>query len=101
MGDQIIKQPNGKYMLFRSTCDRVVLCEATSEDILEFWLKEESRELKPIISEIITELDAAKKPRRYGQFTMTFEEALAEMERLHGSDDPIVCELRKIQDEQV
>lgn len=82
MGQQIIKQPNGKYAVFSSVVDGFTVFNATPDELIELWVKNERKSLTRRITETIAQLDRGEKP--YSQFTLTWEEALAEHERNHG-----------------
>lgn len=85
MGQQIVKQPNGKYAIFSSVVDAVIAMDCTREDLLEFWLDEERERLQRSIARYCDKLDAGEKP--YAQFTVTWDEALAET-KAHGYELP-------------
>ena len=92
MGTQIIKQPNGKYLLWSSNEDRVVLYNGTPEEIVEFWLVETKAHFKDRVSLILKKLEEGEKP--YCQFTLTFEEVLDKIEHLSGPEDKILNSLK-------
>jgi hypothetical protein len=80
MGQQIIRQPDGKLAVFSSVVDAFVIVDATPEEIVEWRAEagaEEARERTR--AELARVLDDAN-PRPYYQFTLTWEEA-AEMDR--------------------
>ena len=43
MGHTILKQANGKYCVFSSIVDDLVLANATKQNLLAFYLKRESQ----------------------------------------------------------
>jgi len=80
MGQQIIKQPDGKLAVFSSIVDAFIVVDATPEEILD-WRAEEAAAKERERTQ--RELDAvlAGDPRRvYFQFVRTWEEA-SEMDR--------------------
>lgn len=87
MGQQIIKQPDGRLAVFSSIVDAFIVVDATPEEILD-WRAEQAAEDARRATQ--RELDAvlADDPRRvYFQFARTWEEA-ARLDREHGGDDP-------------
>jgi len=93
MGDQIIKQPNGKYLLFSSIEQHVILHDATPNEILKFWLKYEEERITRRLTQILTQLEKGEKP--YHQFTKTFEEILSFLEENYGEEDKTLLALKK------
>jgi hypothetical protein len=80
MGQQIIKQPDGKLAVFSSIVDAFVVVDATPEEILDWRAEEAAKEAR---RQTQRELDAvlADDPRRvYFQFVRSWEEA-SEMDR--------------------
>ncbi len=77
MGQQIIKQPDGRLAVFSSIVDAFIVVDATPEEILD-WRAEEAAAKERERTQ--RELDAvlADDPRRvYFQFVRTWEEASA------------------------
>jgi hypothetical protein len=77
VGQQIIKQPDGKLAVFSSIVDAFVVVDATPKEILD-WRAEQAAEDARRATQ--RELDAvlADDPRRvYFQFARTWEEASA------------------------
>jgi len=53
---QIIKQPNGKYLIFSSVVDNVIMYDATKEDIINEWVKESREKITRDVNNIIERL---------------------------------------------
>lgn len=86
MGQQIIRQPDGRLAVFSSVVDAFIVVDATPEEILN-WRAEEAAAKERERTQ--RELDAvlAGDPRRaYYQFTRTWEEA-AEMDRQNAPEE--------------
>ena len=81
MGSQIIKQPNGLYCRFSSISDLIEIWNATPEDLIEHAVNHFRETVSKQINEVIEKLNQEGGGRPYYQFTMTFEEALAETKR--------------------
>ena len=80
MGEQIIKQPDGRLAVFSSIVDAFIIIDATPEEILDWRAEGAAAKAR---EQTQRELDAvlADDPRRvYFQFTRMWEEA-AEMDR--------------------
>lgn len=85
MGQQIIKQPDGRLAVFSSNTDTFIVVDAIPEELIE-WRAEEAAEKAR--QDTRRELDAvlADDPRRvYFQFAMAWEEA-ARKDREHGGE---------------
>lgn len=82
MGHQIIKQPNGMYCVYSSIVDEFIITDASPEEIIGHWIAIESDKLTKKVNDIVSELNAGGRP--YHQFTMTFEEAVAQAKEVHG-----------------
>jgi predicted GIY-YIG superfamily endonuclease len=86
MGQQIIKQPDGRLAVFSSVVDAFVVVDATPEEILD-WRAEQAAEDARRATQ--RELDAvlADDPRRvYFQFARSWEEA-SEMDRQNAPEE--------------
>lgn len=84
MARQIIKQPNGLYCLYSSYTDSIVVWNLTKEQIIEFMMKDHLELITKEVERIVGELNEGKKP--YYQFTVTFDEALAETKKRYPDD---------------
>jgi len=84
MGHQIIKQPNGKYAVFSSIVDNFIILDATKQDIIEYYVKEQTHEITMRTNNIIERLEKGEKP--YYQFTKTWTMALDWIKQVHGED---------------
>lgn len=73
MGQQIIKQPNGKYAVFSSVVDAFVLLDAEQPEVFEHFIDAARRQAERDVARVFEKLDKGQKP--YYQFTMTFDEA--------------------------
>jgi len=82
MGQQIIKQPNGKYCLFSTIVDNITYYDLTQEEIVETWTESAKKGFERKVKIILEKLEAGKKP--YYQFTMDFEEVIETIEVSHG-----------------
>lgn len=83
MGHQIIKQPDGKYALFSSVVDGFTMIDATREELAGYFGDKSRAELEKSVAQKCNALDNGERP--YAQFTMTYEEALAEHVKNHGA----------------
>ena len=85
MGQQIIKQPNGKYCLFSSIVDSVTYYNMTKEEIVEVWTEDARKDFEKKVNDTAEKLDKGKKP--YFQFTMSYEEMLETILEVHNADE--------------
>lgn len=82
MGQQIIKQPNGKYCLFSSVVDSVTYYNMSAEEIVDVWTEDARKEYERKVKEITEQLEVGGKP--YYQFTKTYEECIETIKEVHG-----------------
>jgi hypothetical protein len=75
MGEQIIKQPDGKLAVFSSMVDGFIVTDATPEELIE-WRAERAAEDSRRTTRIQIEQVLSGKPRPYGSFTLTWETAV-------------------------
>ena len=85
MGQQIIKQPNGKYCLFSSIVDNVTYYDMTKEEIIEVWTEKAKKDFEEKVNNIVNKLDKGEKP--YFQFTLSYEEMLQRILEVHNVDE--------------
>jgi hypothetical protein len=83
MGNQIIKQPNGKYAVFSSVVDDFVFYNATPKDLIDYFAKHEVEKITQFVEETVKGIDKGTKP--YFQFTMTWDEAVETARQVHGA----------------
>ncbi|NUS22692.1 MAG: hypothetical protein HOV92_00485 [Streptomyces sp.] len=86
MGQQIIKQPDGRLAVFSSVVDAFIVVDATPEEILDWRAEQAAADARRFTQR---ELDAvlADDPRRvYFQFARTWEEA-SEMDRQNAPEE--------------
>lgn len=79
---QIIKQPNGKFCIWSSVVDDLVLINATREDIIEDRIASVREQITKDVDTIINKLNNGINP--YFQFTITFEEAIEYIKKYKG-----------------
>lgn len=94
MGNQIIKQPNGRYAVFNSVVDTFTVYDATIEELIEDAANEYRESITEGYRKIAQQLDNGGKP--YHQFTMTFDEAVKWARTVHRRDSETLAELREI-----
>jgi hypothetical protein len=93
MGQQIIKQPNGKYAIFSSIVDLFIGANLTKEEVIDFFVEEEAKRITERINEILEQLERGEKP--YLQFTQTLDEALKTMEEVHKTSPQEMAKFKK------
>jgi Asp-tRNA(Asn)/Glu-tRNA(Gln) amidotransferase B subunit len=88
MAGQIIKQPNGKFLIFSSIVDSVTFYDMTEEEIVQERLKEAETKIRDEVKRVVDQLNKGEKP--YYQFTKTYSQMLNWIKEVHGkkiSDD--------------
>lgn len=79
MGNQIIKQPDGKFAVLNSNTDTLALWDATKDEVIEWFVELELADLerrKQRIADIVDHVDAGNAKAAYFQFVTTWDEAL-------------------------
>jgi hypothetical protein len=85
MGQQIIKQPDGRLAVFSSITDTFIVTDATPDEIVE-WRAEQAAEAERERTRRELRHVLADDPRSaYFQFARTWEEA-SRLNREHGGD---------------
>ncbi len=88
MGNQIIQQPDGKFAVFNTNTDTIVLWEATRDEVVGWFVERELADLerrKQHIADLVDQVGAGNARRAYAQFAMTWDEAL-KRDREHGGE---------------
>lgn len=85
MGQQIIKQPDGKLAVFSSIVDAFIVVDATPEEIVEWRAEEAAEKARERTRTELGHVLADNPQAAYYQFALTWEEA-AESDR-ENSDD--------------
>ena len=85
MGQQIIKQPDGRLAVFSSVVDAFIILDASPEEILDWRAEEAAKEARRATQRQLDHVLADEPDRSYFQFTLTWQEAL-EKHREHGGD---------------
>lgn len=85
VGNQIIKQPDGKYAVFSSITDTIVFWDATEEEVVQFFVDKVAEDTRRSVEKILTHVSAGQPRKAYYQFAMTWKEALS-YDREHGGE---------------
>ncbi|MFI2616601.1 recombinase family protein [Streptomyces sp. NPDC018584] len=86
MGQQIIRQPDGKYSVFSSVTNTFIVLDASEEELIEWRATEAADRAR---DQAGRELERVKSSdsRPYHQFTLTWEEAVRLHKKYKGTDD--------------
>lgn len=84
MGQQIIKQPDGKLAVFDTVTDSFVVVDATPEEIIEWRAEEAAEQARERTKAELQRVLDDQVERPYRQFTLTWEQA-AQMDRAGGA----------------
>jgi hypothetical protein len=88
VGNQIIKQPDGKFAVLNSNTDTIVLWDATKDEVVDWFVQIELAALeqrKQSIAGMVDQVAADNAREVYHQFAMTWDEAL-ERDREHDGE---------------
>lgn len=85
MGYQIIKQPDGRFALFSSFTDTIAMWDATAPEIIDWFAERAAQDARIHAARQLGHVDGGHPEEAYHQFTMTWDEALAD-DREHGGE---------------
>lgn len=91
MARQIIKQPNGKYCLFSSIIDNVIVYDATKQEIIDFLIEEQKYEITINVNRQVDNLEKGSLP--YAPFRLSYEDMKEKIKDINGVE--AVQELEK------
>lgn len=75
MGQQIIRQPDGRLAVFSTVVDAFIVTDATPEELLDWRAAEAAEEARRVTQRQLDHVLAGEPERSYFQFTKTWEEA--------------------------
>lgn len=87
MGQQIIKQPDGRLAVWSTVVDDWVIFNATPEELLDYYAEEAAQEARRQTQRALDAVLADDPKQVYYQWAMTFEEA-EERRREHHGEQP-------------
>lgn len=85
MGNQIIRQPSGKYAIFSTYTDTITVWDATEDEIVEHFAERAAEVARRDARRLLGHVAAGNPRAAYFQFAMSWEEALAEDRKHHGT----------------
>jgi len=90
MGRQIVKQPNGKYAIWSTVVDNFIGVNYSKEDIIEKRIKEESKDIRKDIGEIIDGIEKGGTGYIYNKSCLPvddFEDGVDMVKLLHDEEE--------------
>ena len=84
MGHQIIKQPNGRYSVFSTVTDDIIVYDATKDELVKYYREEAAQKAEENTLKIFEKLEKGIKP--YYQFTKSIDEMLICIKENHGEE---------------
>lgn len=76
MGHQIIQQPDGRFCVWSSYVDEIVITDATADELIEMYARDAAAETRERVGKIIDKVADGQARKAYYQFTMTYDEAV-------------------------
>lgn len=76
MTHQIIAQPDGRFCVFSSVVDALVITDATADDLLDYYGGQAKAEAEERVKRIIGKVRSGNARQAYYQFTLTYDEAV-------------------------
>ncbi|WP_330328216.1 hypothetical protein [Streptomyces pseudovenezuelae] len=86
MGQQIIRQPDGRLAVFSTVVDAFIVVDATPEEILDWRAEEAAKEARRTTQRQLDHVLSGEPERSYFQFTMTWEEA-SQLDRENSNEE--------------
>ncbi len=72
---QVIRQPDGLYAVFSTITDTWVVCNATEDEITDWFVERAAAAAREQITETLGHVRAGNPQQVYYQFAMPFDEA--------------------------
>ncbi|MDT7785585.1 MAG: 1,2-dihydroxy-3-keto-5-methylthiopentene dioxygenase [Pseudonocardiales bacterium] len=82
MSQQIVRQPNGKYGVFSTVTNTIIVWEATDTEIVEFFAEQAAETARRAAQRALEHVAAGQPKKAYFQFALDWAEAL-ELDREH------------------
>lgn len=85
MGQQIIRQPDGRYAIFSSNTDTIIVYDATAPEIIDWFAEQAAQHARVVGRGQLGHVEGGRPEEAYYQFAMTWDEAL-ENDRENGGE---------------
>lgn len=85
MGEQIVRQPDGKLAVFSSITDTIVVYDATGDELIERAMNRAAQDAARDTRRQIEAVEAGTPQKVYFQFARTWDEVLAK-DQEHGGE---------------
>ena len=85
MGQQVIKQPDGRFAVFSTNTDTITVWDATAEEIVQHFVDQAAKDARRHATETVRKVGDGRARAVYHQFTMSWAEAL-EKDRDHDGE---------------
>lgn len=84
MGQQIIRQPDGRLAVFSTVTDGIVLYDATAQEVADYFAEEAATEARRRAKRLVEAVMAGDPRKVYGDRAVTWAEALELHREGHG-----------------
>jgi hypothetical protein len=85
MGHQIIRQPDGLLAVYSSGVDDWVITDATAAELEDYYAARAAEDARRSAREAARAVLAGEASKIYCQFTMTYDEAVAQIAAVHNA----------------
>lgn len=85
MGNQIIKQPDGRYAIFSSITDTIIFWDATEDEVVDYFVEKAAKQARKDTRRVLDHVTVGEPRKAYFQFVMTWDEALRK-DQEHGGE---------------
>ncbi len=79
MGHQIIQQPDGRFCVWSSVVDDLIIIDATEDDLCDYYAEDAAKKARTEIKYKIQEVRASIRP--YLQFTIPYSDVAQRYDR--------------------
>jgi hypothetical protein len=87
VSDQIIQQPDGRFAVFSTGTDTLVIVDATADELADYYAERAAKNARQSAQRTIDRVRAGEARSVYAQFVMTWDEAVTKS-RANGGELP-------------
>lgn len=84
MGHRIVQMPSGKFAIFSTIVDDIIVCDATPEQLINYYVEKEREKITEEVTAITTALANGENPWPHQRGRESWAETIREIEAVHG-----------------
>lgn len=82
MPQQIVQQPDGRWCVFSTVVDAIIVYDATEDELVDYFAEQAAEDARRDVRRRIEQAKTRSRPNE--SMLLTYDEALREHERAHG-----------------